>query len=230
MGTDANRREQAPGPAALPRRIAVVSFGADAARADASGADDGMAARACRLILDDLARACRVYSAHDAAGDQAAPVVERFELNAAMAAGDERLRGADAADTWVIGTDAADADAGGTCAERLAGLLRTAGSRQARVYAVTVCAGDDPQAAVRALDALMARVQAAGARPCGGMAVPRAYEVAAAFPTARMGRRRRRLSEATDRLILALRCGQDAGTLTVRPCTLRALIRRIAQR
>lgn len=227
MGTDANRREQAPGPAALPRRIAVVSFGTDAARADASGTDDGMAARACRLILDDLTRACRVYSAHDAAGDQAAPVMERFELNAAMDAGNERLRGAD---TWVIGTDATGADVGGTCAERLAGLLRTAGSMQARVYAVAVCSGDDPQAAVHALDALMARAQAAGARPCGGLAVPRAHEVATAFPTARMGRRRRQLSEATDRLILALRCGQDAGTLTVRPCTLRALIRRIARR
>lgn len=230
MGTDANRREQAPGPAALPRRIAVVSFGTDAARADASGADDGMAARACRLILDDLTRACRVYSAHDAADDQATPVVERFELNAAIDAGDERLRDADAADSWVIGTDATGADAGGTCAERLTGLLRTAGSMQARVYAVAVCADDDPQAAVRTLDALMARAQAAGARPCGGLAVPQALEVAAAFPTARMGRRRRRLSEATDRLILALRCGQDAGTLTVRPCTLRTLIRRIARR
>lgn len=228
MGTDANRREQAPGPAALPRRIAVVSFDADTTLADASGTDDGTAARACRLILDDLTRACRVYSAHDAADDQAAPVVERFELSAAMDAGDGGLRGADAVDTWVIGIDAADD--GGAYAERLAGLLCTAGSTQARVYAVAVCAGDDQQVAVRALDALMTRAQAALARPCGGLAVPRAQEVAMAFPTARMGRRRRRLSEATDRLILALRCGQDAGTLTVRPCTLRALIGRIARR
>lgn len=228
MGTDANRREQAPGPAALPRRIAVVSFGAGTARADVSGTDDGMAATACRLILDDLTRACRVYSAHDAADDQAAPVMERFELSAAMDAGDGGLRGADAVDTWVVGIDAADDD--GPYAEPLTGLLRTAGSTQARVYAVAVCAGDDPQAAARALDALMARAQVAGARPCGGLAVPRAHEVAAAFPTARMGRRRRRLSEATDRLILALRCGQDAGTLTVRPCALCALIRLIARR
>lgn len=225
MGTDTGRCTPAPRRAALPRRIAVVSLSAGATCAD-EGANETAAARACRLILDDLARACRVYSAHDTAPDQPAPVVERIELSAAACAEDDRLRGAD---TWVVGMGADEADRDGARRERLEACLRAAGSTQARVYAVITCAGDGPQAAMRTLDALAARAQAAGTRPCGGLAVPRAHKVVAAFPTARMGHRRRRLSEATDRLILAVRCGQDTGTHAVEPSALGNLVHRIGR-
>lgn len=84
------------------------------------------------------------------------------------------------------------------------------------VYALASDDTDDAKDALRALDALKKACNELGLSWRGGLAVPcRAwYETHMAKP--RMGSARRSLSEATDDIVLALRCGDYAGVSIVK--------------
>lgn len=87
----------------------------------------------------------------------------------------------------------------------------------ARVYAVCVTGGADPAPALDALDGLAKRCAAAGLSWRGGLAVTDAAAVAASAGAPRMGWRRRRVSEAVDRLVAAIRAGADFPVEAVSP-------------
>ncbi|WP_455139612.1 hypothetical protein [Thermophilibacter sp.] len=87
----------------------------------------------------------------------------------------------------------------------------------ARVYAVCVTDGTDPAPALDALGELARRCAAAGLAWRGGLAVIDADVVARAVRCPRMGWRRRRVSEAIDRLVAAIRAGADFPTEAVDP-------------
>lgn len=84
------------------------------------------------------------------------------------------------------------------------------------VYALAYDDTEDAKDALRALDALKKVCNELGLSWRGGLAIPcRAwYEMHMAKP--RMGSARRSLSEATDDIVLALRCGDYAGVSIVK--------------
>ena len=118
------------------------------------------------------------------------------------------LEGDPAIDAVVIMFAASDA-------QLAAGLLASLES-MCLVYALTSDDTDDAKDALRALDALNDACNERGLSWRGGLAVPcRAwYEAHMAKP--RMGSARRSLSEATDDVVLALRCGNYAGVSVVK--------------
>lgn len=89
--------------------------------------------------------------------------------------------------------------------------------RGARVYAICVTDAPDPAPAADALDNLARRCVARGLRWMGGLAVANGSVVAYSARSPRMGWRRRRVSEAVDRLIAAIRSDAPAGATLVRP-------------
>lgn len=86
----------------------------------------------------------------------------------------------------------------------------------ARVYALLTVAGD-PQIARYALAALEERCELQGLRWMGALAVGDAGLLPRIARCPRMGWARRRVSEALDRLLIALLAGQHAGENNVRP-------------
>ena len=76
---------------------------------------------------------------------------------------------------------------------------------------------DDPGVATHALAALEERCGERGLVWCGGLAVGDAGLLPNMARRPRMGWARRRVSEALDRLVLALLAGEDAGEQYVRP-------------
>lgn len=84
------------------------------------------------------------------------------------------------------------------------------------VYALASDDTDDAKDALRALDALKDACNTQGLSWRGGLAIPCRvwYETHMAKP--RMGCARRPLSEATDDIVLALRCGNYAGVSIVK--------------
>lgn len=99
---------------------------------------------------------------------------------------------------------------------RLAENLLTSLESTCLVYALASDDAEDAENALRALDALGDTCTTQGLSWRGGLAVPcRAwYEAHMAKP--RMGSARRSLSEATDDVVLALRCGNYAGVSIVK--------------
>lgn len=86
----------------------------------------------------------------------------------------------------------------------------------ARVYAL-VCADGDPGIATHVLAELEERCELRGLRWMGGLAVGDADLLPHLAHRPRMGWARRRVSEALDRLLIALLAGQPAGEQYVRP-------------
>ena len=99
---------------------------------------------------------------------------------------------------------------------RLAENLLANRESKCLVYALASDDTNDAKDALRALDALKGVCSEQGLSWRGGLAVPcRAwYEAHMAKP--RMGSARRSLSEATDDVVLALRCGNYAGVSIVK--------------
>lgn len=87
----------------------------------------------------------------------------------------------------------------------------------AQVYAVVCCESCDADEAWDTVSGLEKQCLEAGLLWCGGMVVPGAANLPRVWGKPRMGRARRRVSEATDELLLAIRCGEPAGTIIVRP-------------
>ena len=118
------------------------------------------------------------------------------------------LEGDPAVDAVVIMFAASDA-------RLVAGLLASLeGTRL--VYALASDDAEDAENALGALDALEDTCNTQGLSWRGGLAVPCRtwYEARMAKP--RMGSARRSLSEATDDVVLALRCGNYAGVSVVK--------------
>lgn len=118
------------------------------------------------------------------------------------------LEGEPAVDAVVIIFSASDAQ---LAEDLLASLESTC-----LVYALASNDAEDAENALKALDALKDACNKQGLSWRGGLAVPcRAwYEAHMAKP--RMGCARRPLSEATDDIVLALRCGNYAGVSVVK--------------
>lgn len=163
------------------------------------------------LVLDDTAEAGAVYERR--AGAQS-PI--------------EFVRGSAArCDAVVLGLDLGAS--GASIEEALDGL---AGG--CAVYAVCACPGC---AADEALPRFAALERACGKRGLdwrGGLAIGAAQAVTAFEHLPRLGFWRRPVSEGTDRLLLALRCGMPAGAIAARQGPLRrafaALLLRLRHR
>ncbi len=86
-----------------------------------------------------------------------------------------------------------------------------------QVYVVVCCDSCDADEAWDAVSGLEKQCSEAGLLWCGGMVVPGAANLPRVWGKPRMGWARRRVSEVTDELLLAIRCGEPAGTIVVRP-------------
>lgn len=84
------------------------------------------------------------------------------------------------------------------------------------VYAIASDDAEDAKDALRALDALKDACNKQGLSWRGGLAVPCRVWYEAHMAKPRMGSARRPLSEATDDVVLALRCGNYAGVSVVK--------------
>lgn len=122
----------------------------------------------------------------------------------------------------VAGADVARCDtvllalALGSAAPRVEELPLSYAPAGTRVYAL-LCVDDDPGIATHALAALEERCGERGLAWRGGLVVGDAGLLPDMARRPRMGWARRRVSEALDRLVLALLAGEDAGEQYVRP-------------
>ena len=219
----------------LPRHIICVDAGAyaRARRADTAGAHD--LADAVAFLLADFAEALNVYARLSAAGKGGAdtPIPEVRQHAIAPAESHADMAGFD---TVVIGYAArtrrgSDARAAVAAdAGALPALLAQLGDMPApgtRVYGLCAAfgatgsgAGDGTANPPRAGDApsnLSAACRARGLVWCGSLTVEHADLLPRLALSPRMGIFRRPVSEATDRLILAVRTGAAFDPETVRP-------------
>lgn len=118
------------------------------------------------------------------------------------------LEGEPAVDAVVIIFSASDAQ----FAEDLLANLES----KCLVYALASEDTEDAKDALRALDALKDACNKQGLSWRGGLAVPCRVWYEAHMARPRMGSARRSLSEATDDVVLALRCGNYAGVSIVK--------------
>lgn len=181
----------APVPGAPPRRVALVC------------ADPGEGRSVTAHLLADLAEALPVYARM---AGVAAP-----ELVGARRA--EELRGCDAA---VLGYPLRPGGLPGGLVGMLGRALGVVGPG-ARVYALCSTSLCDPGHALTSLSVVENFCTAAGARWMGGVAVGAGDMVLAAARSPRMGMMRRGVSEAVDRLVMAVLAGADAGVIKARP-------------
>lgn len=87
----------------------------------------------------------------------------------------------------------------------------------ARVYAIAIDSSCDAGNALASVDVLHAFCRGSGLRFSGGIAIGGGALLPRMENKPRMGAARRRLSEATDELIDAVRAGRDTEVITVRP-------------
>ena len=118
------------------------------------------------------------------------------------------LEGEPVVDAVVIIFSASDA--------RLAEDLLANLENKCLIYALASDDTDDAKDALRALDALKDACNEQGLSWRGGLAVPCGAWYEARMSKPRMGSARRSLSEATDDIVLALRCGNYAGVSIVK--------------
>lgn len=216
----------------LPKRIAVVGIpfasGMDADGVDgttsapAAGGVDGRRTGktaggaagetpAYSYILDDFVDAFSFYARVNAQYQDDIPKLERFELDEGTA-----LNGFD---TVVFATFLQEHAEQGThdgLAHEMADRWKSALQKlqpQTRVYLIVAQESSDPNVAVPLLASVGQVCAELGLAWCGGMIVPKAVKRAKYAHAPRMGWRRRKLSEASDRLILAIRCGAEAGVI-----------------
>lgn len=219
----------------LPRHIICVDAGAyaRARRADTAGAHD--LADAVAFLLADFAEALNVYARLSAAGKGGAdtPIPEVRQHVVAPAESHADMAGFD---TVVIGYAArthrgSDARAAVAAdAGALPALLAQLGDMPApgtRVYGLCAAFGAtgsgasdgtaNPPRAGDAPSSLSAACRARGLVWCGSLTVEHADLLPRLALSPRMGIFRRPVSEATDRLILAVRTGAAFDPETVRP-------------
>ena len=172
-----------------------------------------------RLLLDDAADATRAYERHYGSGGDGLAL---FEL--------ERPEDSTGADAIVVALAAAGGD---LSADAISELQRIAESARpgTRVYALISFGPYEPGQMRSAADNLELRCRERDLAWSGAVAVAGGSTLAALWGSPRLGWLRRPASEATDALVLALRSGQEAGCVLVRPRLprwLRGLIKRRA--
>ena len=180
----------------LPRHIALVN------------ADGDSCSSAIAFILDDFEEAFNVYARHDTDPDTCAPDITRLDANRAKGAGTRALP---SFDTVILGYAACESD----LPSRIANQLHDLSTPGTRLYAIETAEDHDPEFAASSFKSLKTFCSEYRLSWCGGLAVGASDMIPAVASAPRMGMMRRRLSEATDKLILAVRCGTDAGTITV---------------
>ena len=190
----------------LPRRVAIVD-------ASPSGGDAATA-----FLLGDFAEAFAAYARHGALDEGSIPALERFPSS------DDEAAGLDAPmrfDTVVLGLAICADGPTGRPPRHMDDLferIRKAAVPGARVYAVCSAKSYGAGPIEPSFEALERSCAQAGLSWCGGLAVGGSAMIDGALRGApRMGGIRRRLSEATDRLILAVRCGEPAGIIETNP-------------
>jgi len=87
----------------------------------------------------------------------------------------------------------------------------------ALVYALIACDACETSEARQALESLEERLDRTHATLAGCALIPLAETLETSMRGPRMGHARRNVSEATDELVLALRCADEAGIIDVRP-------------
>lgn len=185
----------------LPHHIALIN-------ADADGRQTITA-----FILDDFEEAFGVYARLDADPEAFIPQISRIAPGSLRADG-ERARAH--FDTVVLGYAFNDDES--TC--RIVNLIRdlvahSSFSKGTRLYAIACTSDYESENAVASFGSLKAVCPEHKLSWCGGLAVAASDMIPTTANMPRMGMMRRRLSEATDKLILAVRCGVDASTITV---------------
>lgn len=100
----------------------------------------------------------------------------------------------------------------------------------ALVYALIACDACETSEARQALESLEERLDRTHATLAGCALIPLAETLETRMRGPRMGHARRNVSEATDELVLALRCADEAGIIDVRPPWPRALCHLLASR
>ena len=173
-----------------------------------TGGDD---ARAVRFVLDDLAEAGAFYELHSG-------VARPVEFVSGEAGGCDAFGpcAANGCDAFVLGfyLDKAgeSAFAGQEVVDTLRGL-----PQDAVIYGLCCSAPFAAPAALHGLGQLEAACVESGHAWCGGMVVRCAGALPRLKNKPRMGMARRKVSEAADELLLAIRCGSHAGTVVSRP-------------
>ena len=194
----------------LPRRIALID------------AESGKSAVPTSLILDDFAEAFDVYAHHDAVPGALVPELIRVDRR--------QDGGSDASelpdlDTIVLGCSLEQISPPGS-ASRLIGPI----PEGTRLYAIASDERYGLQAVPGLLDPIKDSCSRCGIAWCGCLVAYASAMIPMTARSARMGVMRRHLSEATDRLILAVRCGTDAGMIETRAPVPRFIYRSIVKR
>ena len=204
-----------------PRSVALVN----AAGCIGAGND---ACNSIAFLLDDFEEAYRAY-AHEMAqmfGVSDDVTTPRFVRMAPQ--GDDAFAAHAECGSVVIGYALeADEDAAGSIANAVRLLSPVDASRGMRVYAIAVDHSYDAESALAPFDALRALCNEAGLRFSGGIAIGGGALLLRMENMPRMGAARRRVSEATDELIEAVREGRDAGIIKVKPPMPRFLYNRL---
>ena len=119
----------------------------------------------------------------------------------------QRIEDAIDADTVVIATSA----------RRPSLVDLPALSPSALVYALIACDGAETGEARLAMERMRSLLGQSGAELAGCALIPLAGQLERHMKSPRMGHARRNVSEATDELVLALRCAATPGVIEVRP-------------
>lgn len=204
-----------------PRSVALVN----AAGCIGAGND---ACNSIAFLLDDFEEAYRAY-AHEMAqmfGVSDDVTTPRFVRMAPQ--GDDAFAAHAECGSVVIGYALeADEDAAGSITNAVRLLSPVDASRGMRVYAIAVDHSYDAENALAPFDALRALCSEAGLLFSGGIAIGGGALLLRMENMPRMGAARRRVSEATDELIEAVREGRDAGIIKAKPPMPRFLYNRL---
>lgn len=228
-----------------PATVGLVNLG------ELAGAEDGADSASIAFLLRDFEEAYRAY-AHEmaqmfgVADDVTTPRFVHVALDddngsemlsgrgfaeAAHAACGSSDAGAapPACDSVVVGYAlGSEEDSAAVPADDIAHLFSSGVvSADARVYVVAVDPAYDAESALAPFDALRALCNEAGLRFSGGVLIGGGALLLRMENMPRMGAARRRVSEATDELIEAVREGRDAGIIKVKPPMPRFLYNRL---
>lgn len=172
---------------------------------------EGDGAQAVQLVLDDLAEAGAFYELHSG-------VARPVEFVSGEAGGCDAFEpcAANGCDAFVLGFYLDKAGESAFAGQEVVDTLRVL-PQDAVVYGLCCSAPFAAPAALHGLGQLEAACVESGHAWCGGMVVRCAGSLPRLKNKPRMGMARRKVSEAADELLLAIRCGSRAGTVVSRP-------------
>ena len=172
---------------------------------------EGDGAQAVQLVLDDLAEAGAFYELHSG-------VARPVEFVSGEAGGCDAFEpcAANGCDAFVLGFYLDKAGESAFAGQEVVDTLRVL-PQDAVVYGLCCSAPFAAPAAFHGLGQVEAACVESDHTWCGGMVVRCAGALPRLKNKPRMGMARRKVSEAADELLLAIRCGSRAGTVVSRP-------------